>query len=221
MLEFKEFPKIPRLYKGLISISEKIDGTNARVAVIQNTPIIEEQVADGDFPDHAAVSGFDGEGIIRLYRVLAGSKNRWLTEKQDNFGFFKWVVRNAQSLATLGEGEHLGEWWGNGIQRGYGRPKTLSLFNTGRWYDPAQPQPELTEHHAPIPNVDGLSVVPQLYHGPWFGRPNDPVAEAMRRLLYSGSTLNRDFQAEGVMVYHEAAGCYFKAPFDPVHKGQP
>jgi RNA ligase len=221
MLEFKEFPKIPRLYKGHIVVTEKIDGTNARIAVIKNDPCLEENAASGDLPDHVMLTIDDVDtGEKTSYRVFAGSKNRWLSERSDNFGFYKWMVRSAYELAALGEGEHVGEWWGNGIQRNYGAArKNFSLFNTGRWYDPDNPISELTEYHKPIPRLDGLSVVPVLYHGPWFGRPNDPVQEAMRRLEYSGSTLNRQFKAEGVMVYHEAAGLYFKAPFDPSHKG--
>ena len=38
----------------------------------------------------------------------------------------------------LGVGQHFGEWWGFGIQRGYGlHERRFSLFNTGRWSDPA------------------------------------------------------------------------------------
>ena len=88
----------------------------------------------------------------------------------------------------------------------------------GRWYDPQNSAERVGEQDA-IPFVEGLSVVPVLYRGPWFGRPANPVDEAMRRLKYSGSTLDSGTEAEGVVVYHEASGYYFKAPFDGDHKG--
>lgn len=69
-------------------ITEKLDGTNAQVFVTD-----------------------DG-------RLYAGSRNRWITPEDDNYGFAKWVRANAEELKLLGPGRHFGEWWGNGIQRG-------------------------------------------------------------------------------------------------------
>ena len=38
------------------------------------------------------------------------------------------------SMTFLVPGRHFGEWWGSGIQRGYGLDeKTFSLFNAYRW----------------------------------------------------------------------------------------
>ena len=87
---FVGFPKLTRLSKGAI-ITEKLDGTNAQILIM---------------PD----------GL-----VVAGSRNRYLTVDDDNFGFAKWVKANEEELrAGLGVGRHFGEWWGLGIQRGYG-----------------------------------------------------------------------------------------------------
>src|SRR5258708_1600570 len=102
---FHEFPKIARLSRDCI-ITEKIDGTNAQVVVLE-----------------------DG-------RVLAGSRSRFLTKETDNFGFHLWVTQHEDELRGLGPGRHYGEWWGSGIQRGYGLrkgEKRFSLFNVSRW----------------------------------------------------------------------------------------
>ena len=100
---FTPFPKIPRLRRP-ICITEKIDGTNASVMVLE-----------------------DG-------RVLAGSRTRWITPEADNYGFARWVKDNEDELRKLGLGHHFGEWWGAGIQRRYGlTEKRFSLFNTDRW----------------------------------------------------------------------------------------
>ncbi|HLE80817.1 MAG TPA: RNA ligase family protein, partial [Dehalococcoidia bacterium] len=100
--DFQEFGKIYRLSRDCI-ITEKIDGTNAQVVVLE-----------------------DG-------RVLAGSRNRWITPEADNFGFARWVKEHEEELRSLGPGRHYGEWWGSGIQRGYGlKEKRFSLFNVSR-----------------------------------------------------------------------------------------
>jgi hypothetical protein len=103
---FEEFPKIPRLSRECI-VTEKIDGTNGSILVME-----------------------DG-------RVIAGSRTRWITPEQDNHGFARWVQEHADELrAGLGVGLHRGEWWGQGIQRKYGLDhKRFSLFNTTKWGD--------------------------------------------------------------------------------------
>ncbi len=101
---FEPWPKIPRLNRHIV-ITEKIDGTNASVKILE-----------------------DG-------RVLAGSRTRWVTPESDNFGWAGWVRAHADELrAGLGVGHHFGEWWGVGIQRTYGiYDRRFSLFNTHRW----------------------------------------------------------------------------------------
>src|SRR5678815_2758188 len=103
---FEAFESIPRISRACV-ISEKIDGTNAQVYI----------------PDDSSY-------------VLAGSRNRWITPEDDNYGFATWVRDNATELLKLGPGRHFGEWWGAGIQRRYGlTEKRWSLFNSGRWWN--------------------------------------------------------------------------------------
>lgn len=103
-IEFKAWPKIPRLSNEKYFITEKIDGTNAAVII----------TADGE--------------------IGAQSRNKLITPEDDNYGFAKWVQANKEELLTMGEGHHYGEWWGKGIQRGYDQEKKrFSLFNTTRW----------------------------------------------------------------------------------------
>jgi hypothetical protein len=216
---FREFPKIARLYKGNIVVTEKIDGTNGQIYIV-----------NGECPDALATIEVDADSTTGteslLYSIFAGSRSRWLSRgKGDNFAFAHWVAENAYALATgLGEGRHFGEWWGRGIQRGYNQAdRNFSLFNVGRWFTPGgvgqMPDLDTEDLPNPVPAVPGLSTVPIVYYGPWFGRAADPVSEALRRLQYSGSTLDSRTPAEGVMVFHEASGLYLKAPVDENHKG--
>lgn len=108
MIDFQPFPKIPRLRRRVV-VTEKIDGTNACVWVDDTATI-----------------------------VRAGSRNKWIDPKADNYGFAGWVEKNAAELLRLGPGFHYGEWWGAGIQRRYDlSEKRFSLFNVGRWNDAA------------------------------------------------------------------------------------
>src|SRR5690349_12935807 len=103
-MEFTPFDKIARWSRNVI-ITEKIDGTNASVIV-------------------------SDDGL----QLCAASRSRILGPGEDNFGFRVWVEANRDALLTLGPGQHFGEWWGAGIQRGYGlKEKRFSLFNVHRW----------------------------------------------------------------------------------------
>jgi hypothetical protein len=176
MLEFQSFPKIPRLFRDIV-ITEKLDGTNAQIVVSD-----------------------DGSSIIAI-----GSRNRWITPEDDNFGFARWVRENEQELLKLGPGSHFGEWWGAGIQRRYGlSEKRFSLFNTKRW-------------NANNPPPAGCHVVPVLYAGPMC---TDAIKSELAELQNHGSYAAPGFMSpEGIMVYHIAAGQYFKYTFDDNHKG--
>lgn len=125
MSGFKPFPKIPRLASGYI-ITEKIDGSNAAVVIEPG------RVTDSS---NSWCAGVWGAGDA-FYKVGAQSRNRFITPSSDNFGFAAWVQRNAETLVDiLGAGYHHGEWWGSGIQRGYGLPngeRRFSLFNVTR-----------------------------------------------------------------------------------------
>lgn len=149
MSDYPAFRKIPRFNRE-VTITEKIDGTNGLVAV---------RDAEGDWMDSEGdlLPGVTWLREHRLY-VRAGSRNRWLTTEKDNFGFAAWVAEAADGLGfELGVGNHYGEWWGSGIQRGYGLPKgqrRFSLFNTSRFNRGAYQD-----------LVRGLDVVPVLWQG--------------------------------------------------------
>lgn len=101
-MKFKEFPKLSRFSRDII-ISEKLDGTNSSICILNKE--LEE-----DLSDFTIIAQND------LYTMRAGSRNKWITTKEDNYGFAKWVEINAEELFKLGEGHHFGEWWGSGIK---------------------------------------------------------------------------------------------------------
>jgi hypothetical protein len=147
-------------------VTEKIDGTNASVFISE----------DGEF--------------------LTGSRTRWITPEDDNYGFSRWAHANKEDLLKLGPGQHFGEWWGLGIQRNYGlKEKRFSLFNTFRWSDPAV---------RPL----CCGVVPILYSGDF---DTVMISVALKELAELGSKAAPGFiKPEGVVIYHEAARAYFK-----------
>jgi hypothetical protein len=188
---FEEFRKIARLNRDC-TITEKIDGTNAQIFIV-------DAVAEGLYPSLPPTIGIkDG-----LY-MFAGSRNRWLNPDQDNFGFAKWVLKNADALFGLGPGRHYGEWWGNGIQRGYGLPrdeKRFSLFNTHKWTNGMNGSNEASN----IPPC--CHVVPVLYQGP-FNTLN--IVETLNDLRDGGSKAAPFLNPEGIVIYHTHASQYFK-----------
>lgn len=169
--EFKPMAKIARLSREII-VTEKIDGTNALI-----------YIQDG--------------------KIWAGSRTRWLfagSKQTDNFGFASWVKANEAELIKLGGGYHYGEWYGAGIQRGYGlTEKRFALFNVARWSDPSI-----------RPACCG--VVPILYRG-LMGM--GAIISAMNELQYNGSQLVPGFmKPEGIVVFHTASGQLFKKTFE-------
>ena len=179
-MEFLEFSKISRLSRE-IWITEKIDGTNACIAIEEL-----EGTAVG-FP----LAIRDGLAL------WAGSRTRWIYPDTDNYGFAKWALENIDELlAKLGPGRHFGEWWGQGIQRNYGlEERRFSLFNADRWGDDAV-RPAC------------CSVVPVLYRGDFY---TSDVLAALDFLEKNGSMAAPGFmKPEGVVVYHTAARISFK-----------
>ena len=147
-------------------ITEKIDGTNASIYI-----------------------GEDGE-------FLTGSRKRWITPEDDNYGFARWANENKDELMKLGEGHHFGEWWGLGIQRSYNmKEKVFSLFNTGRWKD----SPDLPEC---------CRVVPVLFEGMF---DTDHIHVVINELSITGSLASPNFmRPEGVVIWHTASRSMFK-----------
>lgn len=151
-----------------VTITEKIDGTNGLIEI-----------------------GEDGS-----FRV--GSRSRWITPAEDNYGFARWAHENREELLTLGHGKHFGEWWGHGIQRNYSQTrKRFSLFNTDRW---GETRPACCD------------VVPIIYRGMW---SPGCVPEAVKRLRNEGSLAAPGFmRPEGVILWHTAACQLFKVTLE-------
>ena len=119
MVEFKPWPKIPRLDAGISCvITEKIDGSNGCIIV-----------------ENGEITGVQ-------------SRKRLITPEQDNFGFADWVYSNSEVLAQgLGDGYHYGEWAGPGIQKNPKNlaDKKFFLFNVHRWQEDRAGIPPLCE----------------------------------------------------------------------------
>jgi hypothetical protein len=129
---------------------------------------------------------------------------RWLSQSLDhpaiatNSSFAGWVNRNRDELLLLGPGRHFGEWWGSGIQCGYGLTggdKRFSLFNVSRWDNPEV-----------RPSCCG--VVPTLYRGLFStGAADGQIA----RLTHEGSLAAPGFmRPEGIVIFHTATGVLMK-----------
>lgn len=149
-------------------ITEKIDGTNASVYI-----------------------GEDGT-------MLFGSRTRWITPEDDNFGFAHWATAHHDELRELGPGHHFGEWWGRGIQRSYGQDrKRFSLFNVKRWSDN---RPACCD------------VVPTLYQGEF---STLVAGKVLCDLRYGGSLAAPGWsRPEGIIIYHVQGGVSFKKTID-------
>lgn len=198
MITFEGWPKTPRLFRDMI-VTEKIDGTNAAV-------IIEPAGLPGD-ENAVSVDGFV---------VGAQSRNKLITpgKTTDNAGFAAWVWEHAADLARiLGPGHHFGEWWGSGIQRGYGLlngEKRFSLFNVHRYEKVFSAYFEANGNVWPELIINRrIGVVPTLAVGPF---DLDDVRHILRDLEKIGSHAAPGFlRPEGVVVYHAAARQTFKA----------
>lgn len=170
---FESFQKISRANKSFgCVITEKIDGTNAQI-VIENGAIV---------------------GV--------GSRSRWIApgKATDNFCFAGWVQENEAELLSLGDGSHFGEWYGLGIQRGYGlTEKRFALFNTGRWSDP-------------LVRPACCQCVPVLYAGE-FNR--EVVAGVMATLKGAGSSMAAGYpDPEGIVIYLPGSRTLLKETYE-------
>ncbi len=195
-MEFTPFPKVPRLMRN-ISISEKIDGTNASIWIGEDDTL-------RGVVDPTIVHQWDGYDTTYIMRCA--SRKRWIHpgKGSDNAGFAAWVSEHAEELTLLGQGHHFGEWWGAGIQRNYGMAyKKFSLFN-----------PQWLEEEAP----SCVDVVPQLYEGVF---DMAAIELELSDLGIRGSVAAPGFmKPEGIMVYHQHAHSLFKVTLDgDGHKG--
>jgi len=198
-IEFAPFPKIPRLNRGIV-ITEKIDGTNAAVVIVPLADFpLRDQRADESFNEWwLETFGPDSVAIAGSHIVFAQSRKRFVTPGKgtDNYGFAGWVQANAEALVdVLGAGTHYGEWWGAGIQCGYGLTggdKRFSLFNTSRW-----------GQGAGLDVVPGLGVVPVLYEGIF---DQEAIEGLVTILRHGGSAAAPGYmKPEGVVIFSEAS----------------
>jgi RNA ligase len=161
-----QFVEFPKIHRWSrpIIITEKIDGTNGLV--------------------HISTDGI----------ATAGSRNRWIAPENDNHGFARWVKEHEVELRELGPGYHYGEWWGQGIQRGYGlKEKRWSLFNTSKWT---------------LQRPKCCDVVRVLYEGPM---SEFEVNACIEQLRVNGSVSAPGFmQPEGIVIYHVQGNVSFK-----------
>ena len=191
-IQLHEFKAFPKMPRlsREIVVSEKLDGTNAQVYITE----------DGDF--------------------LTGSRNRWITPQNDNYGFSRWAHEHKEELMLLGPGRHYGEWWGSGIQRGYGlkgNDKRFSLFNTQRWclhnetpgtldiQDFSRNQ-LLVKYQERLPKCCGL--VPVLYKGDFDAEEIDGQVGRLRD--FGSLAVDGYMNPEGIVVFHTAANQCFK-----------
>lgn len=165
-----EFLKFPSIARlnREIIITEKIDGTNAQVLITE-----------------------DGQ-------LKAGSRTRYLTPQDDNFGFAKWCEQNKEDLLKLGPGRYFGEWWGLGIQRGYDLfERRFSLFHTNGIKE--------------LPKC--CNVVPILFKDDGFS--TRAVEYCIDQLRTKGSVAAPGYmKPEGVVIYHTAARTSFKVTLE-------
>ena len=175
-----------------VIITEKIDGTNAQILITE----------DGDF--------------------LTGSRTRWITPQDDNYGFSAWAHDHKDELMQLGPGRHFGEWWGQGIQRKYGMSeKRFSLFNVARWCLHGEEPEQIPTADTRI--VKMQDVLPQCCHlVPVLRRgifTTDMVESALHELRERGSLAAPGFmRPEGVVVFHVAGNVGFKKTIEKDHE---
>lgn len=166
-------------------ITEKIDGTNAQICITE-----------------------DG-------KIYAGSRKRWITPSDDNFGFAAWVEEHKDELIEgLGPGRHYGEWWGKSIQRNYGLDeRQFSLFNVQRWHKPETLYQgwECFFPRCLVP-PKCCNVVPILSHSIFSTEQIYIQFEAFRHM---GSYAASGFMdPEGIVICHVPSGYLFKKTFE-------
>lgn len=171
--KFIAFKPIKRFSRDCI-ITEKIDGTNAQIY------------------------------ITKRGRVYAGSRNKWLIpgKNTDNYGFAKWVKDNEETLKLLGPGRHYGEWFGKGINRGYGlENRKFYLFNVDFWK-------KLDESAKIQLSLINVGCVPVILTGLMSTTNIDSALDTLRHF---GSFVTHYYMnPEGIVIYHIPSGYMFK-----------
>ena len=190
MITDEQFTQFPKMARlqREVIVTEKIDGTNALVYITD-----------------------DG-------KMLFGSRTRWITPGDDNFGFARWATDNKEELLKLGPGRHFGEWWGRGIQRNYGlNYRRFSLFNVVRWCPHGEvPKAIPTADPRTVKMQDMLPACCHLVPILWQGLFS--TAEATIQLWELGQTGSKAapgfMNPEGIVLFHTAGNVGFKMTLD-------
>ena len=190
MITDEQFTQFPKMARlqREVIVTEKIDGTNAQLYITD-----------------------DG-------KMLFGSRTRWITPGDDNFGFARWATDHKDELMQLGPGRHFGEWWGRGIQRNYGlNYRRFSLFNVTRWCPHGEvPKAIPTADPRTVKMQDMLPACCHLVPILWQGLFS--TAEATIQLWELGQTGSKAapgfMNPEGIVVFHTAGNVGFKMTLD-------
>lgn len=198
-VEFTEWPKTTRLFRDIV-VTEKLDGTNSAIR-LERMDQVSNRLECLGAPNHPIA-------VVNGIGIWAQSRSRLLTITDDNFGFARWILDNAEELTTLFDtGIHFGEWWGRGIQRGYGTDhKRFSLFNTFA--------------HQGIDDRTDLPIycVPVLYEGVF---DQAKIEEILTDLRENGSVAVPGFmKPEGICVFHTQSRIVQKVTLDKNDKGK-
>jgi hypothetical protein len=201
--EFQSFAKIPRLIRECIC-TEKLDGSNSQVLIEPSYKPREDAIMSvkaevtiySIHPDEPLERSTSCHTLY--HNVYAGSRSKWLkpNKQQDNHGFAQWVYDHVTELVRIfGLGRVYGEWWGQGINRGYGlTEKRFSIFN-----------PDFEFKTDPKGLV---SKVPVLYRGLF---DTTKIEEILNTLREKGSVAVPNYmKPEGLVCYHLAGGHLYK-----------
>lgn len=161
-ISFQRFESIESIKHGVyLEITQKLHGTNGAIFYSRN-------------PEHIAI----------------GSRNRWLTETEDNHGFYKFVHENLDALKPcLKEGYNYGEFIGKGIGNGEGlTEKNFAFFDFHHFGKQSLPH--------------GFSTVPVLFVGKMgLSKLNEKINECLDDLKTNGSKYTPGFmKPEGIVV---------------------
>lgn len=176
-----------------VIISEKLDGTRATIFI-------------------------DDSG-----ELFCGSRTRWITPQNDNFGFARWAEGNREDLLKLGPGRHDGEFYGQGIQRNYNlKERRFALFNASRWLSVCEDNGKPLPDHPGVfeaktlddgtkvvsPGPGSCYVVPLIWKGVFDLFDCRSTLEMLR--VHGSFAVPGWTKPEGIVIFHEAAKKAFK-----------
>lgn len=221
MADYPAFPKVHRWNREVV-ISEMIDGTNGQILITK---------LEDSHPSVPLLVEVDCEDGV--FAISAGSRKRWLTPRSDNHGFAAWVKDNAYALvAALGVGRHYGEWYGQGIRRGYGlHERRFALFNGSELLGraatfgpaglPLEVIAELAKvaipdlHNASVtPGLPGLEVATVLARVPMLDLHDTLARELFKLRVFGSAHVPGYLMPEGLVLRHTAGNHLYKVPLE-------